>query len=215
MCGSCIYPCTLAEKLSRKASEGSWDRVLIRCRQPFKRDAQFGLSSLVLSTDPNGPSNAIPSSPKATDLHRGSVPKLTNPSFSSHDDLLLPPPLKKVNAVKDKIPSPFHIPPPSSDLIVLASDKKDPGDSPSGRPLSPPLHPSPTMHRLMTELNQKQLQESAPAKLECIQRQRFLTREIPRSSCMTSYMASYQQAPAKDKSLDFSRLKRIVGEQPC
>ena len=197
-----------AEKLSHKAAEGSWARVLIRCRQPFKRDEQFGLSSLILSTNPSGPSNAIPSSPREKDHRRSKVPKLTLPYSSREDHTLCPPPLKKLDVAKDKAVSPRGF-----GLVTLPSDKKDLGGSSSGRPLSP-LHPSPTLHKLMAELNQKQLQEEAPAKLEIVQRQRFLTREIPRMSCKTtSYMSSYQQRPAEDKSLDFSRLKQIVGER--
>ena len=114
---------------------------------------------------------------------------MSSPSFSGDDDYpLLLPPVKKLDEDRDAHSSPSSL-------------------------LSPPRQ-SPAMQRLMTRANERrQLQQSAPAKLESLQRQRFLTKEIRPSSCTTSYMETYHQAPAKNKSLDFSRLKHVIGEQ--
>ena len=62
--GVCTTACTYCllhipvDKLSRHAVDRKWTTVLVRCQQPFKRDDQFGLSSLILSSSPGGiPSN--------------------------------------------------------------------------------------------------------------------------------------------------------------
>ena len=89
----------LVDKLSQHAVDRKWTTVLVRCQQPFNRNDQFGLSSLILSSSPEG----IPSS-VCVDInirhHPSSHGTSTNASVVTKSDVeeSSPPLMKKAKA---------------------------------------------------------------------------------------------------------------------
>ena len=70
----------------------------MRCKQPYTRAYQFGISSLVLSTDPSGPSeNSVaspPNKPLPSDADK-TPPKVLFGDLQEYEDEQLSPPSPK------------------------------------------------------------------------------------------------------------------------
>ena len=177
---------SLVDKFSQHAMGRKWSSVLVRCQQPFKKEDQFGLSSLILSSSSEIPTNVCTPSPLPGPSATNSSKSSTTPRAVYNDGS---PQMKKVNRKED--------------VLLLLS-------SPTSAGPTYKLHSS-AMEKLMQERTQQQCTNSSLlAKRKEMRRVQLLKQSVPKSFTSSDYMETYAARPSKDKSLDFSPINRAV-----
>jgi hypothetical protein len=175
-----------SDKFSQHAMGRKWSSVLVRCQQPFKKEDQFGLSSLILSSSSEIPTNVCTPSPLPGPSATNSSKSSTTPRAVYNDGS---PQMKKVNRKED--------------VLLLLS-------SPTSAGPTYKLHSS-AMEKLMQERTQQQCTNSSLlAKRKEMRRVQLLKQSVPKSFSSSDYMETYAARPSKDKSLDFSPINRAV-----